>query len=192
MDWEIRESMRGSIREPSSDGRGGSRGWVVCEESRGEKTRGMAEGEIRQGGRSWQLSWEPVLRHRDRRWISAIQKSCRNPAGWDVLPEECSAVVLFTFPCSLTNYSFIPWPTASTLKNTFPISSSRIWHWQWQSKQFHLCVREIMSSHVLWSSLRRLMDHIIDLLLFGLHISGRALELWNSLFILKSPSCMSC
>lgn len=85
----------------------GAGGWVACEESREEKTRRMAEGEIKQGGRSRRLSWESVPGQRDRRWISAIRKSCGNPAGWDVLPKECSAVVLFTLlqPDKLQLYS---------------------------------------------------------------------------------------
>lgn len=79
-----------------------------------------------QAGRTFPTAFmEPVPRHRDTRWISALRKSCRNPAGWDVLPEECSALVPFAFYCILTNYSFIPWPTASPLKNTFPVSFLR-------------------------------------------------------------------
>lgn len=187
MGWKMR---KWEDAQATSDGGGGSRGWVACEESREEKTGGMwrgrsGEGDVPYGfGRSLfqgKETQDEFQQSGKAAGILQVGTCCQR----NVLQLCCSR---FTAAWQIT--ASFPDPQHPLLKIHFQsllkvsdIGSDR-------ANNF-ICVREMMSSHVVWSSLRGLMDHIIDLLLFGLHISVRALQLWNSLFTLNL-CCWSC
>lgn len=108
--------------QPSSDGRGGS-GGLRC-----------VQGEQRRRQDGWQRgkSDKEDVPHgfhgslfQGRETEDEFQQSGK-AAGILQVGTCCQRNVLqlcCSRYCSLTNHNFIPWPTASTLKNTFPISS---------------------------------------------------------------------
>lgn len=70
--------------------------WVKSRASRADRRRQTDQKKLKWTRRRLLGAFvESVPRQRDRRLISAIRRTCRNPAGWDTLPKERSAVLPF-------------------------------------------------------------------------------------------------